>query len=54
MIYIDDDVYRLKVCAWAYGWSDDKLWHEIQKMIQKNNGIIVLNKKKKKKKYLKN
>ncbi len=33
MIDIAEDIHRLKVCQWAYGWTDDELKFEIKKMI---------------------
>jgi hypothetical protein len=33
MIDILYDIHRLKVCQWAYGWSQDELISEIRKMI---------------------
>lgn len=35
MIDISDDIHRLQVCKWAYGWNNEELIFEINKMIDK-------------------
>jgi len=35
MIDISEDIHKLIVCQWAYGWSQDELILEINKMIDK-------------------
>ncbi len=52
MIYIGDDIHRLKVYQWAYGWSDKVLAIEIQKMIQKKQWDYYFEQKEKEEKVL--
>lgn len=53
MIYIGDDIHRLKVCQWAYGWSDKELIFEINKMIDKKQWDYYFEQKEKEEKLLK-
>lgn len=52
MIYIGDDIYRLKICQWAYGWIDKELIFEINKMIDKKQWDYYFEQKAKEEKAL--